>query len=135
MSAFIAIGLAGLAGGAGVILSAVAAHGTADAPLLTTSANFLMLHAAATIAAASVALAAPQSGRPFLIAAALFLLGGLLFSGDLATRALAGARLFPMAAPIGGSSLILGWAAVAIAAIVALRAERAKTLGRVAEGK
>jgi uncharacterized membrane protein YgdD (TMEM256/DUF423 family) len=112
-SAFIATALAGLAGGAGVVLSALAAHGSSGGPLLETSANFLMLHAAAAIAVSAVALAAPRRGVWLLVPAALFISGSALFCGDLATRALAGARLFPMAAPIGGSLLILGWASVA----------------------
>jgi uncharacterized membrane protein YgdD (TMEM256/DUF423 family) len=121
--ALIATALAGLAGGGGVILSAAAAHGSAN-PMLQTAAYFLMLHAVATIAVCSLALAAPQRGAWFLGAAAVFLLGGALFAGDLSARALAGARLFPMAAPIGGTLLILGWAFVVIAALLALAAKR-----------
>jgi len=37
-----------------------------------------------------------------------------LFSGDLAMRALAGARLFPFAAPIGGTAMLLFWLAIAV---------------------
>jgi len=117
--AFTAAALGGLAGGAGVVLSALAAHGPAGGPLLETSANFLILHAAATIAVAGLALAAPQRAVWFLVPAALFILGSALFCGDLATRAFAGARLFPMAAPIGGTLLIFGWALVVVAALVA----------------
>ncbi len=64
--AFTAIALAGLAGGAGVVLSALAAHGTAGGPLLNTAANFLMLHAAAAIAVSGVALASAEQGGWFL---------------------------------------------------------------------
>ncbi|WOJ90756.1 DUF423 domain-containing protein [Methylocapsa polymorpha] len=117
--AFIAAALGGLAGGAGVVLSALAAHGPAHGPLIDTSANFLILHAAATIAVAALALAAPQRGVWLLVPAALFILGGALFCGDLATRAFTGARLFPMAAPIGGALLIFGWALVAVASLAA----------------
>jgi uncharacterized membrane protein YgdD (TMEM256/DUF423 family) len=46
-------------------------------------------------------------------------LGALLFSGDIALRAFAGHRLFPMAAPSGGALLIGGWALLAIAALFA----------------
>lgn len=117
--AFAIIALAGLAGGAGVILSAIAAHGAAD-PRLETAAHFLMLHAVAAIATCAIALAAARRERWLLAAAAVFLLGSLLFAGDLSLRALAGAKLFPMAAPIGGTLLILGWALVSIAALMAL---------------
>jgi len=51
-------------------------------------------------------------------------LGTLLFSGDLTARAFAGGRLFPMAAPSGGSLMILSWIALAIVyAVGAMRAE------------
>jgi uncharacterized membrane protein YgdD (TMEM256/DUF423 family) len=40
-----------------------------------------------------------------------------LFSGDIAARVLMGGRLFPMAAPIGGSLLILGWLVVGLSAV------------------
>jgi uncharacterized membrane protein YgdD (TMEM256/DUF423 family) len=43
-----------------------------------------------------------------------------LFSGDLALRAFAGHRLFPMAAPTGGIILIAAWLALAAAAVIAL---------------
>jgi uncharacterized membrane protein YgdD (TMEM256/DUF423 family) len=38
-----------------------------------------------------------------------------LFSGDIAVRTLMGQRLFPMAAPIGGSTMIAGWLVLAAA--------------------
>jgi uncharacterized membrane protein YgdD (TMEM256/DUF423 family) len=121
--ALIVAGLAGLAGACGVGLAAAGAHVSAS-PLLTTAANFLLMHAAATLALAALALASPRRGGWFLCGAVLFLLGGFLFCGDLAVRALAGVRLFPMAAPVGGSLLILGWLTTAIAAIVVLKPDR-----------
>ena len=39
-----------------------------------------------------------------------------MFAGDLVMRAQAGTPLFPMAAPIGGGTMILGWLLVAGAA-------------------
>jgi len=125
--ALAAAALAGLSGAAGVGLAAVGAHVAANAssgPLLTTAANFLLIHAVATLALAGLALAAPRRGGWFLYGAALFLLGGFLFCGDLSVRALTDQRLFPMAAPIGGSLLILGWIATAIAAVAGFWPER-----------
>jgi uncharacterized membrane protein YgdD (TMEM256/DUF423 family) len=59
--------------------------------------------------------------RPLGVAAAIGLLvGAALFSGDIAMRAFAGHRLFPMAAPSGGFILIAGWLALGVAAAVAL---------------
>ncbi|VTZ27674.1 conserved membrane hypothetical protein [Methylocella tundrae] len=122
--ALIAAALAGVAGAAGVILSAVSAHLSAS-PLLTTAASFLLIHAVATLALAALALAAPRRGGWFLCGAALFLFGSMLFCSDLAFRALLGVRLFPMAAPIGGSALILGWLSSAVAALAALASKAA----------
>jgi uncharacterized membrane protein YgdD (TMEM256/DUF423 family) len=121
--ALCAAALAGLAGAAGVILSAVGAH-LAASPLLTTAAMFLLIHAVAVLALAGLALASPRLGGWFLCAAAALLGGSFLFCGDLSVRALSGARLFPLAAPTGGALMILGWVAASIAAVAALWPER-----------
>jgi uncharacterized membrane protein YgdD (TMEM256/DUF423 family) len=58
--------------------------------------------------------------RPFGIAAAAGLvIGASLFSSDIAMRAFAGQRLFPMAAPSGGVILIASWLALAVVAVIA----------------
>lgn len=98
---------AGLAGAAGVVLAAAGAHGEGYAAL-TPPAYFLLMHAAAALAIAALA---PRAAHPggLLLAALILLAGVSLFSGDIAVRTLLGHRLFPMAAPIGGSTMILGW--------------------------
>jgi uncharacterized membrane protein YgdD (TMEM256/DUF423 family) len=53
-----------------------------------------------------------------LVAVGGWLIGTLLFSGDVSLRAFAGHRLFPMAAPSGGTILILSWLALAVSAAV-----------------
>ena len=114
MQAAAAIALyAGLAGAAGVALAAVGAHGAASSAL-TPAAQFLMVHAAAAVAIAAVATRAAHPGG-FLVAAVLLLVGVTLFSGDIAVRTLWGNHLFPMAAPIGGSTMIIGWLVLAAA--------------------
>jgi uncharacterized membrane protein YgdD (TMEM256/DUF423 family) len=115
-----AAALAGLTGASGIILAAIAAHGVSD-QRLQTAANFMLLHAVATLAVCGLSLATPRRGGWFLGAAGLFLCGSLFFGGDLAVRALVGSRLFPMAAPLGGTLLILGWVFVALAALAVLR--------------
>jgi len=115
-----AAAVAGLTGAGGIILAAAAAHGVPD-PRLQTAANLLLLHAAATLAVCGLALAVPRRGIWFLGAAGLLLSGSLLFGGDLSARALAGTRLFPMAAPLGGTLLIFGWAWVTLAALIVMR--------------
>jgi uncharacterized membrane protein YgdD (TMEM256/DUF423 family) len=107
--------LAALMGGAGVALAAAAAHrGGGD--FGETAAYFLILHAAALLGIAALARGFAESvvlARALLVAGAALGLGASLFSADLATRAFAGDRLFPMAAPAGGSLTILGWLALA----------------------
>ena len=100
----------GLSGAAGVALSAVAAH--AGGGHVETAALFLMVHAPALLAIGLLG-----HGRSMLaLGGAMLLAGLLLFCGDLLMRHYAGDRLFPMAAPTGGTLTILGWLAVAASA-------------------
>ncbi|MGQ0445192.1 MAG: DUF423 domain-containing protein [Beijerinckiaceae bacterium] len=115
-----AAAVAGLTGAGGIMLAAAAAHGVPDARLQT-AANLLLLHAAAALAVCGVALAVPRRGIWFLGAAGLFLAGSLLFGGELSARVFTGTSLFPMAAPLGGTLLIFGWALVTLAALAATR--------------
>jgi uncharacterized membrane protein YgdD (TMEM256/DUF423 family) len=113
---------AGLAGAAGVALAAAGAHGPALSAL-TPAAQFLMVHAAA---AAAIAALATRAVHPigFLLAALILLVGVSLFSGDIAARTFWGTRLFPMAAPIGGSTMILGWLVLSAAGVWELLGQR-----------
>lgn len=116
----ILLALAGLMGAAGVVLAAASAHGKTGMGL-DSAAYLLLIHACAVIAVT----AATRNGltlRPLAGAAAIgFVIGGALFAGDIALRAYTGARLFPMAAPTGGTVMIASWLAVAIAALAARR--------------
>ncbi len=113
------IALAGLMGAAGVVLLAAGAHAAPGAGL-DGAGQMLLFHAVAVIALVA-ALAHGLAWRPLAIAGAIgFVIGAALFSGDIALRALAGHRLFPMAAPSGGIILIASWLAVAAAAVTAL---------------
>jgi uncharacterized membrane protein YgdD (TMEM256/DUF423 family) len=120
MSAAILIALAGLMGAAGVILLAAGAHGPHAGAGLDSAGQMLLFHAAAVIGAAAV-LHQGLLFRPLALAAVIGLIvGAVLFSGDIAMRAFAGHRLFPMAAPTGGIILIASWLGLAVAAVVAL---------------
>lgn len=111
--------MAGLMGAAGVALAATAAHAAPGAGL-DSAAQILLVHAVALLAG-SAAIAAGLTWRPIAIAALMgFVLGALLFAGDVTLRAFVGHRLFPMAAPTGGSILILSWIALSVAAAVRL---------------
>jgi len=107
--------LAGLIGAAGVAAAAAGAHLNAD-PNLTTAAYFLMLGATGATAAAALGAALGPTWSFADVGGAVIALGALLFGGALAVRALWGITLFPMAAPTGGTMLILGWLVTGLAA-------------------
>jgi uncharacterized membrane protein YgdD (TMEM256/DUF423 family) len=111
--------LSGLTGAGGMILLAASAHLLPD-PRFQTAAYLMLLHAVAALALSSFALAVPQRAIWFAGAAGMLLSGSLLFACDMTLRATVGARLFPMAAPLGGSLLILGWIIVALSAAIVL---------------
>ncbi|ARN83787.1 hypothetical protein B1812_18635 [Methylocystis bryophila] len=121
--------IAALHGGCGVTLAAAAAHLEAS-PLLASASQFLMIHAAAG-AGLAAALLALRPGGPALAFLVYALQGGTtLFCADLALRAFAQHKLFPYAAPIGGSMTILAWAALAIWAALCLLRMRGADEGR-----
>jgi len=99
----------GLCGVAGVALSAVAAH--AGGGNIETAASFLLMHAPAFLAIGLLG-----TGHVLRIGGFVLLLGLLLFAGDLVMRHYLGTRAFPIAAPIGGGAMILGWLIVALSA-------------------
>ena len=114
----IAITLAGLMGASGVILAAVGAH-LAPSTGLDSAAYILLFHAAAILGLAAVLHQGLLWQPGGAAALAAWMLGSVLFSGDIALRSLAGHRLFPMAAPSGGILLIGGWGLLAVAALLA----------------
>jgi uncharacterized membrane protein YgdD (TMEM256/DUF423 family) len=113
-------GLAALMGAAGVMLGAAAEHASGGG-LARAAALYLILHAVAGLAIAAHARVAGAAARGFIIVGFVMELGAALFAADLATRAFTGARLFPFAAPIGGSTMILSWIALAFTFAAAAR--------------
>lgn len=107
-------GLGGLIGAAGIAAYAGAAHSAS--PHLGTIAPILFIHAPTFLALALLA----KINRAAHFGGLVLLLGLMLFIGDLASRDIAGDRLFPGAAPIGGTLLILGWLVIAATAFKAL---------------
>ena len=105
----------GLTGAAGVALSAAAAH--EGGAFTGTAASFLLMHAPAFLAVGLL----PAAGNMLRIAGLILLVGVVLFSGDLVARDFLGTRLFPFAAPTGGTLLIIGWLAVALSALLRRR--------------
>jgi uncharacterized membrane protein YgdD (TMEM256/DUF423 family) len=117
----LAVVLAGLMGAAGVALAAAAAH-QPDAARLGSASSMLLFHSSAVIGAALLTRHGIAKG-PFGLAATFgFIAGAALFAGDLAMRQYAGHGLFTMAAPTGGTLLILSWLVLAIAALWPKRA-------------
>jgi uncharacterized membrane protein YgdD (TMEM256/DUF423 family) len=107
--------LAGVMGADGVILAAAAAH-QGDATRLASASSMLLFHATAVLAAASLAERGVIHVRIGIAAAFGFVVATSLFAGDLTLRQYAGHGLFPMAAPTGGTLLIVSWLALAVAA-------------------
>jgi uncharacterized membrane protein YgdD (TMEM256/DUF423 family) len=117
VSPTILIVLAGLMGAGGVILAAAGAH-VAPGAKLDSAAYMLLFHAAAVLGGVAL-LQQGQLWRPLgLIALIGLVLGGTLFAGDVALRAFTGHRLFPMAAPTGGTIMIVAWVVLAVAATI-----------------
>jgi uncharacterized membrane protein YgdD (TMEM256/DUF423 family) len=116
----IPIAFAALMGAAGVALAAAATHAKPGMGLENAS-QILLFHAVAIVAASAARAQGLLCRRLGLLALAAFACGATLFSGDVAARAYLGTRLFPMAAPTGGSILIGGWLLLAAAALGARR--------------
>jgi uncharacterized membrane protein YgdD (TMEM256/DUF423 family) len=110
---FLLMAIAGIFGAAGVGAAAISVH-RATGPDLQIAAYFLLFHAAA-IAGIAGSTVRPHAG--FLVSASVLATGVCLFCGDLTLRALVGTPLFPTAAPIGGTLLLLGWLTLTFAAI------------------
>ncbi|MES5484699.1 DUF423 domain-containing protein [Bradyrhizobium sp. INPA03-11B] len=110
------IGLAAIMGACGVILAAAAAH-LPDATRLAAASSMLLFHAPAAIATIAVADRAIVHTKLGIVAAAGFVIAASLFAADLVLRQYAGHGLFPMAAPTGGTLLIVSWVVLAVAAM------------------
>jgi uncharacterized membrane protein YgdD (TMEM256/DUF423 family) len=112
----ILIVLAAIMGADGVILAAASAH-QPDASRLASASSMLLFHATAVLAIVALAERAIVHTRIGIASAFGFVIAASLFAGDLSLRQYAGHGLFPMAAPTGGTLLILNWLAVAVAAV------------------
>ncbi|HEY4191319.1 MAG TPA: DUF423 domain-containing protein [Mesorhizobium sp.] len=100
----------GLCGAAGVAFSAAATH--RGGAFTGTAASFLLMHAPVFLL---IGLAG--GNRVLRIGGVILLVGLVVFSGDLLARDYLGSRLFPFAAPTGGTLLLAGWLAIALSAL------------------
>jgi uncharacterized membrane protein YgdD (TMEM256/DUF423 family) len=116
----ILLALTGLMGAAGIVLTAAGAHSKPDAGL--DSAGYLLLIHALAVLAGTALLREPLLYRPLALAALCgFAAGSALFAADVAARTYAGGKLFPFAAPTGGTIMIASWLVLAMSALIALR--------------
>ena len=104
----------------GVAAGAFGAHGLKErlgAEMLAvfeTGVRYHMYHALAILATA--ALMSRLDGRAMHVAGWSFTAGIFIFSGSLYALALTGTTMLGAITPIGGVAVLLGWAALAVAA-------------------
>jgi uncharacterized membrane protein YgdD (TMEM256/DUF423 family) len=107
--------LAGVMGADGVILAAVAAH-QPDAARLAAASSMLLFHATAVLAVVALVERGVIHQAIGIAAAWGFVIAAALFAGDLTLRHYAGHSLFALAAPTGGTLLIVSWFVLAVGA-------------------
>lgn len=118
------IAFGAISGGISVMAGAFAAHGldpVADAARigwLHTGSLYQALHALALLAVVGLSAQGLLSAKAAMVAKWSFTVGNVLFPAALYGLVLSGPRLLGAVAPIGGSAYILGWFAVAAAALI-----------------
>jgi uncharacterized membrane protein YgdD (TMEM256/DUF423 family) len=103
--------VSGLMGASGVALAAAASHG-GDTHLLGSASTMCLAHAPVLLAL----YLAHNTLRTATLASLVLALGTILFAADLVSRHYLGDRIFPMAAPAGGSLMMIGWLIIAAGA-------------------
>lgn len=109
------IGLGALAGLAAVAMAAATAHGL-DEGARGIAASAVQMQGWHALALLGVGLWAPRGGRVADLAGVAFTLGLLAFCGAVYAHAFAGLSAGPLA-PIGGTTLMLGWGLLAVSAL------------------
>lgn len=80
-----------------------------------TAAHYQIVHALALVAV-GLLVGPGRGGAAATVAGWSFLIGSLIFAGTLDAMALGGPRWLGAVTPIGGTLLIVGWVALALAA-------------------
>ena len=104
--------VSGLMGAVGVALAAAASHG-GDTLFLGSASTMCLAHAPVLLGL----YLGRGHFRTATLAAIILGLGTIVFAGDLVSRHYLGDRLFPFAAPFGGTMMMLGWLVVAAGAL------------------
>jgi len=118
-SAWLATGA--IAGATGVALGAFGAHGLKSRvspdmlAIFETGVRYHLIHALALVAVAWASDRFP--GRWVTISGWSFAAGILVFSGSLYLLSVTGARWLGAVTPLGGLAFLLGWIALAVAAL------------------
>jgi uncharacterized membrane protein YgdD (TMEM256/DUF423 family) len=105
--------VAGLAGILGVAMAAAGAH-VPGGERLATAGNMAMAQAPALLA---LGYFVPATALLMSISAWAIALGLIGFSGALAFHTLSGSPALSFLAPIGGTTMMIGWLGVAISAL------------------
>lgn len=116
MAARLTLFLAGLLGATGIGLAAAANH-LDDPRSFSAAATVCLANAPALIAL----YAGRMSIRLAPLASLVIAAGAILFTADMLLRHFYGLRVFAMAAPAGGMTMIGGWLIVAISALLPKR--------------
>jgi uncharacterized membrane protein YgdD (TMEM256/DUF423 family) len=101
----------------GVALGAAGAHLPQAGDFTRLASTFLLLHAGAALGVASFARLA-YFHRSLILFGFVMLLGAGLFSADLVFHDFYSDRLFPLAAPVGGTATLVGWAALLLTFLI-----------------
>ncbi len=127
MSARFWIFVAGILGGLAVAAGAIGAHALGDASadakrIFSTGQHYHSLHALALLGVGIVLLQSEERRARFAtwflqIAALAFLLGIFCFSGGIYMQVAKGLSSSAGIVPLGGISFMVGWVALAIAAL------------------
>ncbi|SKA38733.1 Uncharacterized membrane protein YgdD, TMEM256/DUF423 family [Enhydrobacter aerosaccus] len=123
------IAIAAASGAIAVAAGAFGAHGFDPATVagarardwLQTGSHYEIVHALAMLAVVLLSAQGRIGGKLTGAAQWLFLIGSVLFPGSLYALAFGGPRWFGAVAPFGGTAFILGWLALALAALSARR--------------
>jgi uncharacterized membrane protein YgdD (TMEM256/DUF423 family) len=92
-------------GAAGVALAAAGVHANGG-ELAQRGALFLLLHASPRSRSPRMPRIATASAGALVIVGFVMEAGAILFSGELAMHVFTGERIFPFAAPLGGTTMI-----------------------------
>jgi len=112
------LGLLGVAAGAFGAHALRGAVSERDLEIWQTGAHYQQVHA---VVLAALGLCARGSTRALALASTLFTVGVVVFSGTLYAMVLGGPRLLGAVTPLGGLSLMGGWAALVVHALTSRR--------------